>query len=146
MKVGLSALFLKGKTYCYFQVQQVWVWSVKCFVHHMLQDNVKFIKPKPWFSSSSVMIRHGLRKDVVTLFILNRNTQYFTISEGTPKMIFVRNLSARNIFYICYLAYILYWLTLPHNFIQQSIELRFCAGSKLAYGVPVHCNGVNLWR
>ena len=37
------------------------------------------------------------------------------------------------------------WLSLPHNSMQQP-ELRFCAGSNPARGVPEIYDGENLWQ
>ena len=56
---------------------------------------------------------------------------YILHFESTLQMIFVGNLIDQNVFYICYLAYILQWLTPPQRFIQQSPEIRFCAASNL---------------
>ena len=143
VKVGLSVLFLMEKTYCYFQVQQAWVF-VFCALY--VANNVKFIMFKLWFSSSSVIIPQGYCKDVVTLFMLNRLIAILIYSTVLPK----DNCSQKS---KCqkYFLYLLPWLYLisvntTHDFIQQSPELRFCAGSNLARGVSMHCNGENLWR
>ena len=73
VKEGLSVGFSEGEDLLLLSSSTTMSLSVKCFVHHMLQDNVKFIKAKLWFSSPSVIILHGLHKDVITLFMLDHD-------------------------------------------------------------------------